>query len=76
MREARLTPGLRLCEDAVKPVIPSGARNLAPSLFKTVRDSSSSATKNGGLLGMTRKLGFSLRLLRRGLHYFAPARRA
>jgi hypothetical protein len=60
-----------LCENAVRPVIPSGARNLALSLFKAMRDSSSSATKNGGLLGMTCKLGFSHRLLGRG--WLAPA---
>jgi hypothetical protein len=35
------------------------ARNLALSVFKTMRDSSSSANKNGGLLGMTRQTSFS-----------------
>jgi hypothetical protein len=35
------------------------ARNLALSIFKVLRDSSSSANKNGGLLGMTGQRGFS-----------------
>jgi hypothetical protein len=34
------------------------ARNLALSVFKTMRESSSSANKNGGLLGTTRQTGF------------------
>ena len=40
----------------MKPVIPirqPTERNLALSILKAMRDSSSSATKNGGLLGMT-----------------------
>ncbi len=36
----------------------NSARNLALSNFKTMRDSSSSANKNGGLLGMTGQAGF------------------
>jgi hypothetical protein len=55
-------------EKALQAVIPSGvldrpvqggARNLALSIFNPVRDSSSSANKNGGLLGMTGQTGFS-----------------
>jgi hypothetical protein len=34
-------------------------RNLALSIFNAVRDSSSSANKNGGLLGMTGQTGSS-----------------
>jgi hypothetical protein len=37
----------------------NSARNLALSIFNPVRDSSSSANKNGGLLGMTGQTGFS-----------------
>jgi hypothetical protein len=55
-----------LCDNPMCAVIPSGARNLALSVSKTVRESSSSANKNGELLGMTRQLGFSHRL-------FSPA---
>ena len=40
-------------------VIPSGARNLALSIYTAVRDSSWSANKNGGLLGMTGQTGIS-----------------
>jgi len=47
-----------LCENLPPAVIPSGARNLALSIFKAVRDASSSANKNGGLLGMTGWRGF------------------
>jgi len=36
----------------------NSARNLALSIFNAVRDSSSSANKNGGLLGMTGQTGF------------------
>jgi hypothetical protein len=37
----------------------NSARNLALSVFNAVRDSSSSANENGGLLGMTGQTGFS-----------------
>ena len=37
----------------------NSATNLALSIFNAVRDSSSSANKNGGLLGMTGQTGFS-----------------
>jgi methionine synthase II (cobalamin-independent) len=37
----------------------NSARNLALSIVNAVRDSSSSANKNGGLLGMTGQTGFS-----------------
>jgi hypothetical protein len=59
-----------LCDNTVYAVIPipqSRERDLALSVFKAVRDSSSSAIKSGGLLGMTRKLGLSRRLQGRGL---------
>ncbi len=52
-------------------VIPSGARNLALSIFNAVRDSSSSANKNGGLLGMTGQTGFPAACLEAHL-IFAP----
>jgi hypothetical protein len=42
----------------VKVVIPSEARNLSLEI-EDLRDSSSSANKNGGLLGMTGEAGFS-----------------
>ena len=38
------------------------SENLALSVFEALRDSPSSAKKNGGLLGMTRKPGLSHRL--------------
>ena len=47
------------------------SENLALSTLKAVRDSSSSAKKSGGLLGMTAILGSSHRLPGRGL----PSRR-
>jgi len=56
-----------LCDDHAYFVIPiprSRERNLALGIFRAVRDSSSSANENGGLLGMTRKLGFSHRLFK------------
>ena len=59
------------CDNRAYAVIPSGARNLALSIFKAVRDSSSSANKNGGLLALTRKLRSSHRLCRRGPNYVA-----
>jgi hypothetical protein len=40
-------------------VILSEAKNLALRIFKNIRNSSSSANKNGGLLRMTAPKGFS-----------------
>ena len=59
-----------LCDNCAYTVIPipqSRERNLALSVFNAVRDSSSSAIKSGGLLGMTRKAELSRRLQGRGL---------
>jgi hypothetical protein len=47
-----------LYDNSTGAVIPSEARNLALSLFNAMRNSSSSANKNGGLLGMTPKTGY------------------
>jgi hypothetical protein len=44
---------------AVIPIPQARERNLALSVFKAMRDSSSSANKNGGLPGMTGQMGFS-----------------
>jgi hypothetical protein len=56
-------PGSWLRVDSAKDLRISlrvnSARNLALSIFNPVPDSSSSANKNGGLLGMTGQTGFS-----------------
>jgi hypothetical protein len=52
------SPQGSLCDNWVRAVIPSEARNLALSVFNAMRDSSSSANKNGGLLGMTCQPGY------------------
>ena len=59
-RNERPSPPGGLCDNPACAVIPSGARNLALSILKTVRDSWSPAA--AGLLGMTRKLGLSRKL--------------
>jgi hypothetical protein len=72
IRHPRLTS---LCENLLRSVIPirqPTERNLALSIFEAVQDSSSSATKNGGLLGMTFKPGFHTDSHADGLNSPAP----
>jgi hypothetical protein len=64
----------------VIPIRQPTERNLALSVFNAMRDFSSSATKNGGLLGMTGRRGFSAACLilscgLRIMHCLAPALR-
>jgi hypothetical protein len=57
--ELLILTAFQVAEKRFQAVILSEAKNLAPSIFKTMRDPSSSASKNGGLLRMTAPRGFS-----------------